>query len=64
MAKKIYSKEITKFYKSLSKEELEKYINKYPKIKQEKKEENTKDKEKEFCDVCECSPCDCDWGNN
>ena len=64
MTKKNYSKKILDFYKTLSKEELEKFINKYPIEKEEKKENKSQNKKIEFCDVCECSPCDCDWGNN
>ena len=44
-----------------SNQEMQKALKEY----QEKKKNSQipKEKTKDFCDVCECSPCDCDWGN-
>ena len=27
-------------------------------------EDSTEDLETEFCDACECTPCDCNWGTD
>ena len=27
-------------------------------------EDTTEDQDPEYCDCCECTPCDCDWGTN
>jgi hypothetical protein len=44
-----------------SNQEMQEALKEY----QEKKRnsQNPKEINKDFCDVCECSPCDCDWGN-
>ena len=44
-----------------SNQEMQEALKEY----QEKKRnsQNPKEINEDFCDVCECSPCDCDWGN-
>lgn len=44
-----------------SNQEMQRALKEY----QEKKRisKTHKEKTKDFCDVCECSPCDCNWGN-
>lgn len=67
MIKKSFTKEIQKFYNSLSKDELKDFINQNP-IPNNNFKSNEKMKEKlkeyqkqktNFCEVCNCDPCDC-----
>jgi DNA gyrase/topoisomerase IV subunit B len=44
-----------------SNQEMQEALKEYQEKKRNSK--TTKENNLDFCDVCECSPCDCDWGN-
>ena len=44
-----------------SNQEMQEALKEYQEKKRNSK--TTKEINEDFCDVCECSPCDCDWGN-